>query len=296
MPHKTIDSELLKLRFAGYSTRQIYELLSSNPDYFDLTPKEKMTNLRHFSNHTTSRYAATYYHNYCTLNVEQIRRKLAESNIEIISIFHPLYPKLLKNIYDPPLILFCKGNLDLLRGQNYLSIVGSREATSYTEKALKVLMADLSLYPFVIVSGLAKGGDCFAHQAALHHHMPTIGVLAFGHYHHYPKETKAVRSIIERKGLTISEYIPSDPPKKYKFPERNRIISGLAQGVMITESRERSGAQITVDLALEQNRNVYVLPGSLFQSLTRGNLKRAQEGAKIVLCAQDIIEDYQQIE
>ena len=126
--------------------------------------------------------------------------------------------------------------------------------------------------------------------------MPTIGVLAFGHHHHYPKETKAVRSIIERKGLTISEYIPSDPPKKYKFPERNRIISGLAQGVMITESRERSGAQITVDLALEQNRNVYVLPGSLFQSLTRGNLKRAQEGAKIVLCAQDIIEDYQQIE
>lgn len=290
---KELDLELLKLRYAGYSTKQIYALLFRYPDYFELNLSERMTKLRQFSQNTASKTILMHYQTYCQIEPNDIYQSLVAQNIHLISIFHPDYPHLLKHIYAPPLLLFCKGNRTCLKAPHYLSVVGSREATKYTQNALEYLFKNEVLHDLVIVSGLAKGGDAFAHGAALHYNMATIGVLAFGHYHHYPKETRALRKRIEQTGLTLSEYIPTDRPARYKFPERNRIISGLSQGVLITESRERSGAQITVDLALEQDRNVYVLPGSLFQKLTIGNLKRAQEGAKIVLSAQDITEDYE---
>lgn len=289
---KDLDLELLRLRYAGYSTKKIYALLIRYPDYFEGKPHEKMTKLRQFSQNTTSKPMHRHYQTYCATNPLTIYQSLADQNIHLLSIFHPDYPHLLKHIYAPPLLLFYKGNLSCLKAQHYLSIVGSREATRYTQNALELLLKDEVTHDLVIVSGVAKGGDAFAHEAALHYNMATIGVLAFGHHHHYPKETRALRTRIEQTGLTISEYIPTERPARYKFPERNRIISGLSQGVLITESRERSGAQITIDSALEQGRNVYVLPGSLFQTLTIGNLKRAQEGAKIVLNAQDILEDY----
>ncbi|MDT3923330.1 DNA-processing protein DprA, partial [Staphylococcus aureus] len=143
-----------------------------------------------------------------------------------------------------------------------------------------------------IVSGLAQGADAMAHQIALKYNLPTIAVLAFGHQTHYPKSTLALRNKIEEKGLVISEYPPHTPIAKYRFPERNRIISGLSKGVLITEAKEQSGSHITIDFALEQNRNVYVLPGSMFNPMTKGNLLRIQEGAKVVLNANDIFEDY----
>ncbi|MHD0397894.1 DNA-processing protein DprA [Staphylococcus simulans] len=292
MNHKDLDLELLRLRYAGYATKQIYVLLIRYPDFFDITLQEKMTKLRHFSQNTRSTQTLQQYQTYCKLDPLAIYQTLTAQNIQLLSIVHPQYPSLLKHIYAPPLLLFCKGNIACLNAPYHLSIVGSREATRYTQNALDSLFKDALLHDYVIVSGLAKGGDAFAHEAALHYNMTTIGVLAFGHHHHYPKETRSLRQQIEQTGLTITEYIPTERPARYKFPERNRIISGLSQGVLITESRERSGAQITIDLALEQGRNVYVLPGSLFQKLTIGNLKRAQEGAKIVLSAQDIIEDY----
>ncbi|MDY5059395.1 DNA-processing protein DprA [Staphylococcus simulans] len=292
---KELDLELLRLRYASYSTKQIYALLIRYPDYFDLNLPERMTKLRQFSQNSTSKHSILHYQTYCEIDPFEIYQVLIAQDIQLLSIFHPDYPHLLKHIYAPPLLLFCKGNITCLKAKHHLSIVGSREATCYTQNALAHLLKGEALHDLVIVSGLAKGGDAFAHEAALHYNMATIGVLAFGHYHHYPKETRVLRNNIEQTGLTISEYTPAERPARYKFPERNRIISGLSQGVLITESRERSGAQITIDLALEQNRNVYVLPGSIFQKLTIGNLKRAQEGAKIVLSAQDIIEDYKSL-
>lgn len=283
---------LLKLKYSGYTTKQLKKLFEFEPQFLSLSETLKVKQLQQFSLLNSSKSYENKYQQYLDIDLPSIIKSLQTSNIHVISIFDSHYPILLKQIYDPPYLLFCKGNLKLLENPIFLSVVGSREASAYTQHALHFLFCDMIDTHLVIVSGLAKGGDSFAHEAALKFNLPTIGVLAFGHQYHYPKETRMLREEMEQHNLTISEYTPETKPQRYQFPERNRLISGLSQGLLITESRERSGAQITVDLALQQNRNVYVLPGSLFQSLTIGNLKRAQEGAKIVLSATDILEDY----
>lgn len=143
-----------------------------------------------------------------------------------------------------------------------------------------------------IISGLAEGADSEAHIQALKNHLPTIAVLGFGHHYYYPRSSVSLRNRIEKEGLVISEYPPFSPIAKYKFPERNRIISGLSKGVLLTEANERSGSRITIDCALEQNRNVYVLPGKLFDSKTKGNLLLHQEGTTIVVSEEYILQDY----
>lgn len=284
--------ELLKLRFAGYTTQQMIRLFKFCPLFLSLTPSDKMTNLRQFTYTSKIRNPMAYLTRYSALSISAILNNLNQYGVKYISIYDAAYPRLLKEIYDPPFILFYKGNIELLQHPHYLGVVGSRQSTAYTAHALSFLFSNIHSPQLTIVSGLASGADSEAHQSALQNHLPTIGVLAFGHAHHYPKSNLHLRNEIEEKGLTISEYIPEDEPRKYKFPERNRLISGLSQGVLVTESKERSGAQITIDLALQQNRNVYVLPGSIFQELTKGNLKRAQEGATIVLEIDDILVDY----
>ena len=173
---------------------------------------------------------------------------------------------------------------------NTLGVVGSRNATEYSAKAMQYLFPKFKQIPLTIISGLAKGADSIAHHFAIVS-VPTIAVLGFGHMMHY-LETQKLRNIIEVKGLVISEYPPFTSVRRYHFPQRNRLISGLSQGVLITEASVRSGSQITIDCALDQNRNIYVLPGSIFNPLTKGNLKRAQEGAMIVTSADDILCDY----
>lgn len=157
---------------------------------------------------------------------------------------------------------------------------------------MQYLFPKFKQIPLTIISGLAKGADSIAHHFAIEYQLPTIAVLGFGHMMHYPRETQKLRNIIEEKGLVISEYPPLTSVRRYHFPQRNRLISGLSKGVLITEASVRSGSQITIDCALEQNRNIYVLPGSIFNPLTKGNLKRAQEGAMIVTSADDILCDY----
>lgn len=136
------------------------------------------------------------------------------------------------------------------------------------------------------------GADYFAHLKAIEYSGQTIGVAAFGLDYHYPKATQYISELMRKDHLVISEYYPTTKVQKWRFPERNRIISGLSQGVLVTEANERSGSLITIDLALEQNRNVYCCPGTIFQSLSKGGNNRIKEGAKLVQNAQDIIEDY----
>src|SRR5699024_776065 len=131
-----------------------------------------------------------------------------------------------------------------------------------------------------------------AHQHALDNQMSAIAVLGFGHLNHYPKSTQNIRNQLERTGLVISEYLPYQKPLKHHFPERNRLISGLSKGVLITESKIKSGTYITTNCALEQNREVYVLLGLMFNDMTMCNLISAQEGAKIVISAKYIIDDF----
>lgn len=290
--HEFMKQFLLLLLYAGFSTQHIHHIYPKLLQSTGTIP-QMIQSLKKILSHMPQSHFQQKLERLETLNIHTIEASLQEYQITAVAINDPLYPSLLKEIYDPPLILFCRGRLELLQGSTHsLGIVGARQHTPYTPQALHILFNEFQHFPLTIVSGLAHGTDALAHHYAIQQHMSTIGVLGFGHFQHYPKETRQLRQTMEQYHLTISEYPPHTPIAKFRFPERNRIISGLSKGILITEAKERSGALITLDQALEQNRNVYVLPGDMFNMHTKGNMLRVKEGAEIVLCAQDILKDY----
>lgn len=280
---------LLKLIWLGYTTQHIHHLLKLNPDFFEFSYTDQIDTIRNWDRMFHNDDFIDKFNN---LNEKDILSFLQNHKVSFTTPFNTNYPRLLKEIYDYPFVLFYQGDPLLLTFSNTLGVVGSRNATEYSAKAMQYLFPKFKQIPLTIISGLAKGADSIAHHFAIEYQLPTIAVLGFGHMMHYPRETQKLRNIIEEKGLVISEYPPFTSVRRYHFPQRNRLISGLSQGVLITEASVRSGSQITIDCALEQNRNIYVLPGSIFNPLTKGNLKRAQEGAMIVTSADDILCDY----
>lgn len=222
------------------------------------------------------------------LNADDLKFELNKKGIKILTILDVEYPKLLKEIYDPPYILYLKGNKSLLNS-SMLGVVGSRKATLYSKRALEGIIPYLSDY--VIVSGLAYGADHMAHTISLENNINTIGVLAFGHDMHYPSATKNTRFQIEERGLLISEYPPESKIEKWKFVGRNRIISGLSKGILVTEAEEGSGSLITLEMAINENRSAMCLPGNITSYLSLGTNKRIHEGARIVTSHNDIIEE-----
>ncbi|HLR19547.1 MAG TPA: DNA-processing protein DprA [Staphylococcus sp.] len=284
--------QYLKLRFSGLTTQQIYQLFKYSNNFLEYNQTEQNYVLREFLHMLKMTRRTKIYRQYLKQTKEDILNLLRQWNVNYITINNALYPLLLQEIYEPPLILFYRGNISLMQTTQTLAIIGSRHATDYSQKALDLLFPSFKNENLTIVSGLARGADAMAHKRALSMNMSTVGVLGFGHLEHYPKETRILRQQIEEKGLVISEYLPYEKPKKHYFPERNRIISGLSKGVLITESKAQSGTCITTNCALDQNREVYVLPGSMFNPMTEGNLLNAQEGAKIILKASDITVDY----
>lgn len=223
------------------------------------------------------------------LNTEQIMMQLATRNITFITISDDDYPELLREIHDPPYIVYLKGKRSLLN-RPMLGIVGSRKATRYTAESLEKIIPGLK--NIAVVSGLAYGADEIAHKICLSHDVPTIGVLAFGHDFHYPKSTYSIRTRMEQACLTISEYPPHASIEKWRFIARNRIIAGLSSGVLVTEAEEKSGSLITLEMAMNENRNTYCLPGNITSTLSKGTNARIQEGAEIVLGSDDILKDY----
>ena len=211
-----------------------------------------------------------------------------ENDIEWITLFDEDYPELLKNVYDPPFILFLKGDRSLLHASRKLAVIGSRNATSYTEKVLHTMIPQLVKREVVIVSGLAKGADTIAHKEAIRSGGKTIGVLGGGFQHIYPKQNADLAEHMVKHHLLISEYPPYIKPEKWHFPFRNRIISGLSDAVLVTEARKKSGTFITADYALNEGREVLCLPGSIYDPLAEGTNTLIQEGAKMVLSIEDI--------
>ncbi len=283
---------LRKLMWSSLTTAQRHLLLKAFPSCCEVDEYERMHILENFCKLLADKKIDAKVNRYKEISVDEIETTIQKTQLNYITCFDHNYPYLLKETYNYPIMLFYKGNINLLSYPHTLAVVGSRLSGDYTLKALNHLFVSFQQMSFCVVSGLAQGADAMAHQIALKYNLPTIAVLAFGHQTHYPKSTLALRNKIEEKGLVISEYPPHTPIAKYRFPERNRIISGLSKGVLITEAKEQSGSHITIDFALEQNRNVYVLPGSMFNPMTKGNLLRIQEGAKVVLNANDIFEDY----
>ncbi len=249
-------------------------------------------------------------------SVEKHMEFMLKNDIDIISIYDKEYPTILKQIYDPPISLYCKGDKTILNKKS-IGIVGCREVTEYGKGAAKYFAYHLAKQNINVISGLAKGVDSYAHIGAVcaqaEENNPqeelnnpqerennsqvkncphvdnfkncgkTVAVLGNGLDIVYPKENEYLaKQIIEKGGAILSEYPLGTKPEKMNFPARNRIISGMSEGILVVEAKEKSGTLITVDFALEQGRDVFVVPGNINSVNSVGTNRLIQQGAKLV--------------
>ena len=214
-----------------------------------------------------------------------------ETSRYILHFDHPSYPSLLRNVVGAPLVLFVTGDLAVLN-QQQLAIVGSRRPTQDGRDAAQSFTSELVRQGFAITSGLASGIDAISHQTALQQGGRTIAVQGCGLAHVYPAKHKRLASqILEQGGALVSEFFPETLPRAEYFPRRNRIISGLTVGTLVIEAAEKSGSLITARYALEQNREVFAVPGRANNINARGCHRLIQQGAKLVCDVADIIEE-----
>ncbi len=227
------------------------------------------------------------------IDLEQEMKKLAAEEISVLTILDDSYPKLLKEIYNPPAVLYYQGRLSPTEDEFSLAIVGTRKFSNYGAQVTPEITKELVRYNLVIVSGLALGIDSMAHEACLEVGGRTIAVLGSGldRQSIYPSYNRYLADkIIKNNGLLLSEYPVGTQPLKHFFPQRNRIVSGLSLGVLVVEAPEDSGALLTARHALEQNREVFALPGSIYNQNSFGPHNLIKMGAKLVTRAEDVIE------
>lgn len=225
-----------------------------------------------------------------SLDLDQEMERLEQAGITVLTWEAEDYPLNLRNIYDAPPVLYVKGEL-LPEDDWAVAVVGTRQASVYGKEATRRLAGDLARNGVTIVSGLASGIDSVAHQAALDAGGRTLAVLGSSVDIIYPEHNRRLAEVIQEHGALISEYPLSTAPERSNFPPRNRIISGLSLGAIIVEAGARSGALITADFALEQGREVFAVPGSIFQRSCEGSNRLIQDGAKPVLSVQDVLEE-----
>ncbi len=228
-----------------------------------------------------------------TGSIEKLLHYLEENGIGLVDISRDDYPGLLRQIYYPPLLLFKKGIKNIGTGFN-IAVVGSRRCTAYGREVAEDIGRNLSRLGITVVSGLAIGIDSCAHRGALKEKGGSIGVLGCGIDVIYPPENRTLFKNMQENGAIITEFFPGTPPLRQNFPVRNRIISGLCRGVVIIEAGEKSGAVITGETALRQDREVFAVPGSIFSTQSRGCHRLIKSGAKLVEGIDDILEELSQ--
>ena len=223
------------------------------------------------------------------LSPEKLAEQCQKAQLEIVTYLDADYPLELTNIAAAPLALFVKG---FLAKKDRIAIVGSRKASSYGLSVATQFAADLSQYGLEVVSGGAKGIDAAAHKGALQVKKSTIAVFGCGLNVVYPREHKKLfAEILEQNGAWVSEYLPDEPPIAWHFPARNRIISGLSKGVLVVEANKKSGSLITANFAIENNREVYCVPGSIYSAGSVGTHNLIKQGAMLVDRPEDILTD-----
>ncbi|WP_432665068.1 DNA-processing protein DprA [Wukongibacter baidiensis] len=229
-----------------------------------------------------------------TRNIEYVKKykeKITSKKVNCIDKNDDLYPDVLKDIPDPPHLLYERGRI-IKEDKNAIAIIGSRKCTSYGKNIAYKFAKELASYGITVVSGMAYGIDSAAHRGALDGGGRTIAVLGCSVDICYPKSNaNLMRDIIEN-GAVISEYPLGTNPTPGNFPRRNRIISGLSKGVLVVEAGLKSGTLITVDFALEQGKDVFSIPGNINCSVSQGTNKLIKEGAKPVTCVEDILEEF----
>ncbi|MBU1130662.1 DNA-processing protein DprA [Patescibacteria group bacterium] len=227
------------------------------------------------------------------INPDKIVEQINKEGINVLTIFDDAYPKLLEEIYAPPIVLYYRGKVKALSDQTSLAVVGSRKISNYAQNIMPDLLEPVIKHQVTITSGLAHGVDSLAHQLALKNNGKTIAVLGSGlaYDYLYPKSNRYLADkIIESGGIIVSEFPPFIPAQPFNFPRRNRIISGLSQGVLIIEASQKSGALITAAYALEQNREVMAVPGNINQQNSAGANSLIKKGAKVITGPADIFE------
>lgn len=215
------------------------------------------------------------------------RRVLEQAGARLVSLWDEEYPPLLAAIHDPPALLYVRGRLP---EQNCLAVVGSRRASAAVTRLTEEICKELGEHGISIVSGLARGIDTAAHRGVLAGGAATVAVLGCGIDRIYPPENRQLFQQIGEQGAIISEYAPGTQPLPGHFPARNRIISGLSQGVVVVEAAAGSGSLITADFALEQGREVFALPGPVHAEASRGSNNLLKDGAHLVTEARDILD------
>lgn len=223
------------------------------------------------------------------IDVHKIAEVWDKKGIQLCQPDDSVYPSLLKKIFDPPQVLFFRGQLPA--DDRLVGIVGARRATAYGKNAASFLGSQLAAAGLGIVSGAARGIDTAAHNGALEHGL-TFAVLGCGVDICYPAENKRLLDKIAEYGAVISEHPPGTPPLPGFFPARNRIISGMSRGVVVVEAAEKSGALITADFALEEGRDVFAVPGSILSETSKGTHRLLKQGAKLVERPEDVLEEY----
>ena len=211
--------------------------------------------------------------------------------IDYVTLEDDNYPHMLKQISDPPAVLYYKGDLFGCNLERTVAVVGSRKSTYHAKEAVNKMISELVGTDICIVSGLAAGIDTSAHNSAIENNLKTIGVIASGFDFIYPTSNKNLYEKIEKGGgAVVTEYYPTFQPLKFRFPQRNRIVSGLSYGTLVAEASLKSGALITANLCLEQGRELMCIPGLISNPNTEGIYKLLKNGAALVTKAEDILE------
>ena len=273
-------------KFGFKKITQLFEIYKDWDKIWNLTYQDlKNINFQH-------KLIETFLENRNKINLEKTWNEYEEKNIKILTYFDPEYPFLLKQIFSPPLVLFAQGNLQLLKKKKILSVVGSRKYTSYGKSVVKKIVKLIAEQDITIVSGLAIGIDTLAHLESINTIGSTIAVLGSSLDRIYPYQNLQLAQEIKKGGLIISEFPIGSSIAKENFPMRNRIIAGLSPATLIIEARERSGALITGNYALYENRELLAIPGSIFQENYQGTNNLIKQGAKLINNLEDILEIY----
>jgi DNA processing protein len=220
------------------------------------------------------------------------QQKLLQSGTSLIPISDPRYPARLREIFDPPTMLFARGRVELLDSV-MLAVVGTRRPTPYGVAATERLVADLARAQLTIVSGMARGVDTSAHKSALAAGGDTVAVFGCGVDLVYPAENRKLAATIAQQGLVLSEFPMGSPPYPQNFPIRNRIVSGMSSGVLVVEGAQYSGSSITARLAMDQQREVFAVPGNITSKMSWGPNLLIKQGAKLVQDWNDVVVELQ---
>ncbi|MGT2935977.1 DNA-processing protein DprA [Streptococcus castoreus] len=276
--------ELYKLKKAGLTNLNILKILDYQEKHH-----HKSLSLRDMAVVSCCKDPVLFIEHYKQLDLKTLRQEFKQ--FPSLSILDQHYPLALKEIYNPPVLLFFQGNLSLLEKPK-LAVVGARKSSDIGVKSVAKILKELQNH-FVIVSGLARGIDTSAHLACLKNGGQTIAVIGTGLDRFYPKENQNLQTFLGKNHLVLTEYGPGEEALSYHFPERNRIIAGLSRGIIVAEAKQRSGSLITCQFGMDEGRDIFAIPGTILDGNAEGCLKLIKEGAICITSGADILLEYQ---